>query len=135
MTPEALCTDREEFRDKYIRMFGWPLTEYTNEYHPNVKKELIEELDFLTIYRLNIETLPGLWFTGMLFVPTEREENAPLVIINPGGSHNHGCFVNTVNDSAPFNIFPRLAVGGCTPIPRKLNAASSNMEIANTDVA
>lgn len=68
-------------------MLGWPLTEYTHEYHPAVKKELVEELDFLTIYRLIIETLPGLWFTGILYVPANREEKAPLVIINPGGSY------------------------------------------------
>jgi len=87
MTPEKLCSDREIYRNKYIQMLGWPLTEYTHEYHPNVKKELVEELDFLTIYRLTIKTLPGLWFTGMLYVPTERKEKAPLVIINPGGSY------------------------------------------------
>ena len=87
ITPNTLCKDREGFREKYIQMLGWPLTEYTHEYHPNIKKELVEELDYLTIYRLNIETLPGLWFTGILYVPTEREIQAPLVIINPGGSY------------------------------------------------
>jgi len=87
LTPEKLCADREKYREKYIQMLGWPLTEYTHEYHPNVKKELVEELDFLTIYRLTVETLPGLWFTGMLYVPTERKEKAPLVLINPGGSY------------------------------------------------
>ena len=43
--------------------------------------------------------------------------------------------VRIVSDCAPFRILPREGVGGCTPIPRKLNAASSSMEIANTDVA
>jgi len=87
MTPETLCADREAFREKYVQMLGWPLTEYAHEYHPAVKKELGEELDFLTIYRLHIETLPGLWFTGMLYVPTKRKTKAPLVIINPGGTY------------------------------------------------
>ena len=32
-------------------------------------------------------------------------------------------------------MLPRLAVGGCTPIPRKLRAASSSMESASTEVA
>ena len=33
-------------------------------------------------------------------------------ITTPGGTQSQGCFVSTVRDSAPFNIFPRLAVGG-----------------------
>lgn len=88
LTPDILCIEREKYREKYVQMLGWPLTEYTHEYHPQVKKELVEKVDFLTIYRLTIETLPGLWFTGILYVPTERAENAPLVLINPGGSYH-----------------------------------------------
>ena len=56
-------------------------------------------------------------------------------IVNPGGIHNHGCFVSTVRDCAPFSILPRLADGGWIPVPRKLNAASSSMDKARTDVA
>ena len=56
-------------------------------------------------------------------------------ITPPGGSHSQGFPVRTVKDCAPFSIFHRLAAGGCTPIPKKLSAASSSMESASTEVA
>ena len=58
-----------------------------------------------------------------------------MTIKRPGGSHSHGCFVSTVMDWALFNILPRLAAGGCTPMPRKLKDASSSMDSAMTEVA
>ena len=86
-SPTAIAENREEYRRKFVDMLGWPLNEYTSEFHPNFKKELIEETGDLKIYRLCIETLPELWFEGLIYVPNMRDEKAPLAIINPGGSY------------------------------------------------
>lgn len=87
ITPQALTDDREEYRKKYIDMLGWPLNGYAHEYDPNVKKQQVEDLGFLKIYRLSVETLPGLWFEGLIYEPAEHDEKAPLVMINPGGGY------------------------------------------------
>ena len=86
-SPTAIAENREEYRRKFVDMLGWPLNEYTSEFHPNFKKELIEETGDLYIYRLCIETLPELWFEGLIYEPKNRDEKAPLTIINPGGSY------------------------------------------------
>ena len=86
-SPAAIAENREEYRRKFVDMLGWPLNEYTSKFHPNFKKELIEETGDLKIYRLCIETLPELWFEGLIYVPNMRDEKAPLAIINPGGSY------------------------------------------------
>jgi hypothetical protein len=86
-SPSAIAKNREEYRKKYVNMLGWPLNEYRPEFSPNFKKELIEETGDLKIYRLCIETLPELWFEGLIYEPKIRDEKAPLAIINPGGSY------------------------------------------------
>ncbi len=92
-SPRAIAENREEYRRKYVNMLGWPLNEYTPDFSPNFKKELIEETSDLKIYRLCIETFPELWFEGLVYVPNVRDEKAPLAIINPGGSY---CVENLV---------------------------------------
>lgn len=86
-SPRAIANDRETYRKKYIDMLGFPLNEYTPDFSPKFKKELIEETEDLKIYRLCIETLPDVWFEGLIYEPKVRNEKAPLAIINPGGSY------------------------------------------------
>ena len=86
-SPAAMAENRENYRKKFVEMLGWPLNEYTPNPSPRVKKELIEETKDLCIYRLCIETLPELWFEGLIYEPKVRDEKAPLTIINPGGSY------------------------------------------------
>ena len=86
-SPAAIAENREEYRKKFVDMLGWPLNEYVPDFSPRFKKELIEETGDLKIYRLCIETLPELWFEGLIYVPNMRDEKAPLAIINPGGSY------------------------------------------------
>ena len=47
-----------------------------------------------------------------------------ITSITPAGTHAHGQAVRTVRDCAPFRILPQEAVGGITPIPRKLRLDS-----------
>ena len=86
-TPQAMAASREEYRTRYVEMLGWPLTAYRSEAAPRAEKKLVQETEELEILRLSLETLPGLWFEGLLFIPKQRDEKAPLTIINPGGSY------------------------------------------------
>ena len=87
ISPERLAADREGYRRKYVEMLGWPLNEYHEGTAVPFVKELIEELPELKIYRLKLETLPGLWFEGLIFEPARRAEKCPLVINHPGGGY------------------------------------------------
>lgn len=86
-SPTAFAERREEYRKKYVDMLGWPLNEYRPVASPKFKKELVEETQDLYIYRLCIETLPEVWFEGLIYKPKTCDERAPLAIINPGGSY------------------------------------------------
>ncbi|MBQ9387500.1 MAG: hypothetical protein IJU01_02435 [Lachnospiraceae bacterium] len=87
MTPGALAADPEKYRDAFCRMLGWPLSKYSHEYSPAVRKQLVETAGGLRIYRLSVETLKGLWFSGIIFEPEDKKPDAPLVFIMPGGSY------------------------------------------------
>ncbi len=116
ITPTKLCADREGYRKKYLDMLGTPLSEYTHEYAPNVKKYTVENTGELKISRLCIETLPGVWFEGLIYEPAEHDEKAPLVIINPGGSYcsedliAHGTFDNGQYKNIGGRIVERGAI-------------------------
>ena len=86
-SPVSIAKNREEYRRKFADMLGWPLNEYISEAPQSFKKELIEETGDLCIYRLCIETLPSLWFEGVIYVPKIRDTRAPLTIINPGATY------------------------------------------------
>ena len=87
ISPEKLKGRTEEYRRQYIQMLGWPLTEYREGTAVPYKKELLEETGFVKIYRLRLETLPGMWYEGILYEPTARKEGCPLVIQHPGGGY------------------------------------------------
>ena len=87
MTPEALLRDREGYRQRYRDMLGWPLNEPRPEAPPRCCRKLLERIPGLTLYRLSLETFPGVWFEGLLYVPDERETPSPLAFVLPGGSY------------------------------------------------
>lgn len=79
----ARFRDGDGMRERLIRRLGWPLTEYTFSV-PAVHQERVTVDDGITIYRMQIEALPGFRFYGILFV---REDGIPrpLVIAQHGG--------------------------------------------------
>lgn len=79
----ARFRDAETVRRRLVQRLGWPLTEYTFSI-PSVRKERVTEDDGITIYRMQIEVLPGFRFYGMLFV-REDGTSRPLVIAQHGG--------------------------------------------------
>lgn len=87
MTPQSLLQDREGYRKRFWDMLGWPLNERQAEGVPNCLKEEIERIPGLTLYRLSLETFPGVWFEGLLYVPDRREKPTPLAFVLPGGTY------------------------------------------------
>ena len=79
----ARFRDAEAVRRRFTELLGWPLTEYAFSV-PTVRKQRVAVDHGVTIYRLQIETLPGLWFYGLLFV-REDGQPRPLVIAQHGG--------------------------------------------------
>ncbi len=79
----ARFRDGDGMRERLIRRLGWPLTDYAFSV-PAVRRERVAEDDGITIYRMQIEVLPGFRFYGILFV---REDGTPrpLVIAQHGG--------------------------------------------------
>lgn len=86
-SPSEMAANRERYRKEYISMLGWPLTEYNDHSDIPFTKELIEEHEDLKIYRLCLETISGVWFQGLLYVPSECSKDAPLAIVLPGGGY------------------------------------------------
>jgi len=85
--PRRLADHREEYRQTYTQMLGWPLTQYREGTHCPFEKELLEVHPALNIYRLSLETLPGVWYQGILYEPTNRRPGGPLIINHPGGGY------------------------------------------------
>lgn len=78
---ESTCAYRNEF----IKMLGWPLTQYSNALpKPEAEIEFVAEDDFGKIYRLNIRAMPKVNTYGILFLP-KGNGPFPLIIAQHGG--------------------------------------------------
>lgn len=74
----------QKYRKQFKEMLGWPLTLAVPETAPSAKEEYIAEDELGLIYRIWIETLPGLETYGLLFLPSGKADY-PLVISQHGG--------------------------------------------------
>lgn len=70
-------------REEFIKLLGWPLTEYEFSVC-NVRKSFLTEKNGITLYRIQIEVFAELWYYGILFV-REDGKKRPLVISQHGG--------------------------------------------------
>ena len=86
MPPEKLAENPEFYRNKYIHMLGFPLTDYAFGV-PDGKEEFIASDDLGDIYRVSMEVLPGFKFYGMIMIPKKSscDGKFPLVICQHGG--------------------------------------------------
>lgn len=78
-----LMTDREAARQELKEMLGWPLTEPAYEANICCEKVLLEDERGI-VSRVQIQTLPGLRFYGVL-MRHRTDEKLPLVISQHGG--------------------------------------------------
>ena len=86
MPPEEFAKNPEFYRNKYVQMLGYPLTDYTYKV-PEGKEEFVASDDLGDIYRVSIETLPDFKFYGMIMIPKKASVDGkyPLVICQHGG--------------------------------------------------
>lgn len=78
-----IFTDPERYRNDLRQMLGWPLTEPHCDHLPAVTAEKLSEEDGYTIFRLQIEILPGVQLAG-LFFRMDGNEPRPLVLVQHG---------------------------------------------------
>ena len=74
----------EEARADFIRMLGWPLTEYLPQQPLSVRSERLFENDGMTIDRVQLELWQGFLFGGLLFLHKDGQQR-PLLLCQHGG--------------------------------------------------
>lgn len=79
-----ILSDTDRFRQDFINLLGWPLTEYDNKKVPSVSSIKLSDENGYSIYRTEIEILPDVIMTG-LFYKMNCKEKRPLVIVQHGG--------------------------------------------------
>jgi dienelactone hydrolase len=117
-SPEAMATDREAYREKYLSMIGSP--DYPDNI-PTAEREFVARDEFCSIYRLSIEVMDGFRFYGMLMIPN-GVTRAPLVIAQHGGGgtpekcsdmwgeNNYGFFVKRALLRGKIVFAPQILV-------------------------
>lgn len=78
-----IFTDPERYRKDLRAMLGWPLTEAAPANLPPVTAEELSKEDGYTVYRLQLEVLPGVKMAG-LFFRMDGEQPKPLVLVQHG---------------------------------------------------
>jgi len=82
---EEILSNPEKYRDDFKKMLGFPLSEKFDENDiPNVKKYFVAKDGEVSIYRMQIEVLPDLWFYGLYFRHDDGNKR-PFVICQHGG--------------------------------------------------
>lgn len=105
-----ILADPEPHRKAVAAMLGWPLTEARSGI-PSVTEELLTQEGEVSVLRLQVEVLEGLWMGGLLF---KQSRKAPLVLCQHGGLGTpeliSGFYGNTYNYN---DMVERVLVHGC----------------------
>lgn len=102
----AYETDCLGYRQDLIAMLGWPLPSWTAATAPLAREEFQGEDDLGKIYRLWIETLPGITTYGLFFVP-HGSGPFPLVIAQHGGLGTPELCSGLAGDTTNYNDMVR----------------------------
>ena len=86
ISPAKVSEDREKYRADFVRLLGWPLTEYERlRITPmEVRCEIRCTTEDYTAYSMQFEVLDGLWFYGIYF-ENKNGTSLPFVICQHGG--------------------------------------------------
>ena len=85
-SPERMAAHREEFRAQYARMLGIDTCiEVFGTGAPEAELEEISNDENETISRVKLKICDGVYFTGLLLVPKQRQARAPLALMSHGG--------------------------------------------------
>ena len=115
MTKENLPIERERFREKYIRMLGYPLTEYENikTEKIQVQSNFVTFSDGVSIYRMVITAYGNLPLYGILLLP-ETEGEKPFVLCLHGKEGTPELVTSIYENSGNYNHMAfRYAKRGC----------------------
>lgn len=129
ITPEALASDREGYRKKYIEMLAQPVKSYSSFTElPNVTLTNIGSDDMATVYRVSIEFIDNVHGHGLLFIPKDIKdsEKRPLIISQHGGSGTPELISLGIGDSYNYTAMTRrvLELGAVVYSPFMLVGSS-----------
>ena len=77
--------DVDAARQEFVKMLGWPLTEYRPAQPCSVKSEQLFASEEMTIDRVQLELWPDFWFGGLVFRHRDGEKR-PFMISQHGGA-------------------------------------------------
>lgn len=108
--------ERERYRQDFIKMLGWPLTEpveYRCEHDcaSSVSATFVAEDELSVIYRLQMTVLGGLKNYAMLFLPRSAKP-CPVAIIQHGGGGTPELCAHLFSDSNYNDMTRRLLKRG-----------------------
>ncbi len=88
INPEKAAANREFYREELKKLFGWPLTEYDKfaAQPMDVKTEKRFETDDATVFSVQLEVMPELWFYGLYYENKKKTDGQPFVIVQHGGA-------------------------------------------------
>ena len=85
-SPERMAAMREDFRAEYAHMLGIDTCrEVFGTGAPEAELTEISNDDNETISRVKLKICDGVYFTGLLLVPKQRQAKAPLALMSHGG--------------------------------------------------
>ena len=76
---------QDELRDKILHMIGGLPTEKT-DLHPQITGKI--EMDSFSVQKLIFESVPGIYVTALLYLPTDHSIRHPAVLLPAGHSPN-----------------------------------------------
>ena len=62
---KQIIADPDAAREDFVKMLGWPLTEYVPEQPLQVRSTMLHETEELQIFRVQLEIWKDFWFGGM----------------------------------------------------------------------
>ncbi len=111
MMHETYFADIEHYRKQFINMLGFPLDQYKNE-PASLSREFVGSDSVCNIYRLKIEAMPGLNFSGLYMVPHTEARPAPLVIAAHGALGTPELMYGMHGKNGYSNLISRILARG-----------------------
>ncbi len=137
ITPESMAARREEMREEYARMLGIDLCcAVFGRDIPEVETEVISDDGHETISRVKLKICEGVYFTGLLLVPKQRDARAPLALMSHGGGgspqlccdligvNNYGGVVRMLLERGVVIFAPQLLLWAYIPAEENPNIPS-----------
>lgn len=112
ITPESMAVNAQAYRHDLVELLGWPLTKPRTKLP---KMKICEEREYepgVLMRRVQVETLPGLPFYGIMLIP-ETAGKHPLVISQHGGWGTPEQTANLHRLNSYKDMSARMARRGC----------------------